>query len=247
MRRHKANYGHELLLKIFGQFFYGFHTTCLRYFRWNSNRLLRSSASFFDICTRSTTSVRDSFDIVRDYYVFIWVYKIFVRSMSSLYDILRYTTTLVWNKYDIVRPSCDCVRYNAISARVVQHVWNIRVRVTDQWSYLFCVRGRNKYHDAVKGSHIEFPTHTVSVPHEVFAYPAVAYSYHSPSRNMRRHVWYFPGRPRVHNSSSCKWWHTCSSVHTSLPVISYPAHFVPKSFHTQVFSHSIGHFVSYLL
>ena len=44
-------------------------------------------------------------------------YKSFARSVSSLYDIVRYTTTLVRNLYDIVRPSCDSVRYNAISAR----------------------------------------------------------------------------------------------------------------------------------
>ena len=39
---------------------------------------------FFDICTSSTTSVRDSFDIVREYYVFVRVYK-FAQSVSRLY------------------------------------------------------------------------------------------------------------------------------------------------------------------
>ena len=73
------------------------HTTCLQYFWRNSNRLLRSCASLFDIGTSSTTSVRDSFDIVRDDYVFERVYKSFARSVSSLYDIVRYTTTLVRN------------------------------------------------------------------------------------------------------------------------------------------------------
>ena len=98
--------------------FYGCHTTCLQYSRRNSNRLSRSCTSFFDIGTSSTASVRDSFDIVRDYYVFVRVYKSVALSVSSLYDIVRYTTTLERNLYDIVRPSCDCVRYNAISARV---------------------------------------------------------------------------------------------------------------------------------
>ena len=74
--------------KVSVKFFYGCHTTCLRYFRQNSNRLLRYCTSFFDICTSSATSIRDSFDIVRDYYVFVRVNKSFARSVSSLYDIV---------------------------------------------------------------------------------------------------------------------------------------------------------------
>ena len=41
------------------KFIYGCHMTCLRYFRRNSNILLRYCTSFFDICASSTTSVRD--------------------------------------------------------------------------------------------------------------------------------------------------------------------------------------------
>ena len=74
--------------------------------------------------------------------MFVRVYKSFARSVSSLYDIVRYTTTLVQNKYDIERPSCDCVQYIAIYARVLQHVWIIRVRATDDWSVVapLCLR-----------------------------------------------------------------------------------------------------------
>ena len=62
-----------------------------------ANRLLRSNTSFFDTGTSPTTSARDPFDIVRDYYVFERVYKSFARSISSLYDTVRYTTTSVRN------------------------------------------------------------------------------------------------------------------------------------------------------
>ena len=34
-------------------------------------------------------------------------------------------------------------------------------------------------------------------------------------------------------------------LHTSFPVILYPGHFVPKSFHTQVVSRTVGHVIAY--
>ena len=91
MRRYEANSSRMstcCISKFSVKSFYGCHTTCLRYVRRNSNRLLRSCTSFFDISMSSTTSVRDSFDIIRDDYVFVRVYKGFARSVSSLYDIV---------------------------------------------------------------------------------------------------------------------------------------------------------------
>ena len=81
MRRYKASYNWRASprmstscsLKFSVKSFFGCHTTCLRYFKRNSNRLSRSCTSFFDIGTSSTTSVLDSFGIVRDNYVFVRV------------------------------------------------------------------------------------------------------------------------------------------------------------------------------
>ena len=63
-------------LKFWVKSCYGCHTTCLQYFRRNSNRLLWSCTSFFDTGTSSTTSVRDSFDIVWDNYMFVRVIRV---------------------------------------------------------------------------------------------------------------------------------------------------------------------------
>ena len=56
--------------------------------------------------------------------------------------------------YETRQRSPECTATKAIFSQN-----DIRVRATDQWPYLFCFQGRNKYHDAAMWSHREFPLH----------------------------------------------------------------------------------------
>ena len=115
-----------------------------------------------------------------------------------------------------------------------------RVLATDQWSYLFCFRGRNKYNDAAMWSHIEFP---------------FAYSYHRSSmRTLSLHiattvlVAICKGRVHMIFSWLSKGTHIApldnNGIHVHLHTL-HSSHFVPRSFRTQVISHNVGHFVPY--